>query len=1222
MRKLSVFLTSKSGAKIGGYGVLLYPEASTNKWLAKAVTNAAGRADLSFELPAGVKSLEVLVLSPDGKQVIAQENRKLANVSDHWPIDLASSDDKPPPAPPKTEPAKPEPAKPETPKPPSPAGDAVANVDKDEAQVSLMPAERAAARIAGARRAREELRQAAGKEIGDRRKVKRRGRELANDLIGKRPRGRLRPQDTFIPQSKRKDLPALLKKHRETALQTLGKGGPDRQGIALDDALVARLGLRPGGKTNWSMLEAEIGAGKSAARRSPIQTAIDDCRATHDRDSHVDDPLADASILAATSLLIDARDAALSNKPAAERISDVLDAALGTGTPRPAAADIARTLDVPVPLGPADVDAYYDYHNLRIAWADAWTAVGDKTMAGKLASLYETIVEVVDYDAADSPWDFSEIDELHDMLDTLEDAVEAASAVYAPVVDKPTPQLAAWMPELADVWHYLSDTERAYAELQYDLHQYVLSRTTEQVLENVATGGLSNFLNRKLWKIPPYDVYEQGWVPDMKIGEAVARLHTAPNFFRNRVRGQVDFEEARAEKAAADAEAAANDKPYATHAAARLGRAERLIGELKHALSEPYQFDVFSEGSYNFGVLTTYRQRWRPLNYQAGDLAGTLPLAPNEKRSYSVTHKASRMTKREQSSVFANERSRDAVSKSRAESEITDTVKRKLTGTVSTEATVKLGEFLSFTGGTTLNTEASNDSGRVKKTLKEHTDTAAQKYRDENKTSVSFEEAYETSTTESREISNPNNEITVTYLFYELQRRYEVSERFHDLEPVILVAYDMPRPDEVTEAWLLKYDWIIARTLLDRSFQPALSYLSQTFAGDEVSVEILKQQWKTQLAVVTVLKQQVGAHERLRDVARNAIEKSVTAAAGIAAAGDVFGNGLGSHLGKKLFNAAEDIAETQAENARAALAWADQDLNRIEQIVSGGATSLERATAAYVAAIEQRLNRRIQIDRLILHVKENILHYMQAIWAAEHADQRYLRLYDMEIQWPGDVEVAISEVPGKAVRPGGLGKLLNRSDRPRWRGKLNPPSFAETKLLHQIADLDRLLGFRGNLAIFPLARSNALTTYLAQDFLDSALALRDPDDSDTIPTASEAVKIAKCALEKAGDSERERIAEWLMEALRLAHSVCREVIVPTGELFIEALPGAHPLLEDFKLQHRAFDAAKAATEVRAAQMELIRRAMRLERGDTDDPDIDKVVRIEGTAAHTFDTSGE
>ena len=35
-----------------------------------------------------------------------------------------------------------------------------------------------------------------------------------------------------------------------------------------------------------------------------------------------------------------------------------------------------------------------------------------------------------------------------------------------------------------------------------------------------------------------------------------------------------------------------------------------------------------------------------------------------------------------------------------------------------------------------------------------------------------------------------------------------------------------------------------------------------------------------------------------------------------------------------------------------------------------------------------------------------------------------------------------------------------------------------------------------------------------------------------------------------------------------------EIVVPTGQLFIEALPGAHPLLEDFKLEHRRQDQAE------------------------------------------------
>ena len=377
--------------------------------------------------------------------------------------------------------------------------------------------------------------------------------------------------------------------------------------------------------------------------------------------------------------------------------------------------------------------------------------------------------------------------------------------------------------------------------------------------------------------------------------------------------------------------------------------------------------------------------------------------------------------------------------------------------------------------------------------------------------------------------------------------------------------------------------------------------------------------------MVSELKRQVGAHELLRDAARDAVLKSVSQAATVSAAGDAFGDGLGFHLSEKLLNAAEDVTETQAENSRSALNWADQDLNRMEQILRGAVTSLERATDAYVKAIEKRLNRRVQIDRLILHVKENIIHYMQAIWTSEHVDQRYLRLYDMTIQWPGDATLKLASTPVQGGdRPSGLNGLFKRPGRKKWKAKLKPPRFAEKVKLHQVADLDRLLGFRGNLAIFPLTRPNALSTFLSQDFLDSEFGQTDPDGSDEIPTASEAIEIAKCAFGKVGDNEQERgrVAQWLMDALRDAHTISRDVIVPTGELFIEALPGAHPLLEDFKLKHRAYDAAKAATDVRTAQLDLIRRAMRLENDDTTDPEVDKLIHIEGNTSSSIDPGTE
>ncbi|MEO6446672.1 MAG: hypothetical protein ABIZ91_04475 [Gemmatimonadaceae bacterium] len=70
-------------------------------------------------------------------------------------------------------------------------------------------------------------------------------------------------------------------------------------------------------------------------------------------------------------------------------------------------------------------------------------------------------------------------------------------------------------------------------------------------------------------------------------------------------------------------------------------------------------------------------------------------------------------------------------------------------------------------------------------------------------------------------------------------------------------------------------------------------------------------------------------------------------------------------------------------------------------------------------------------------------------------------------------------------------------------------------------------------------------------------------------------------------------------------------MVPTDSLFIEALPGAHPILEDFKMSNRAADVKKAHGEVRVIELENVRRAARLLAGERGDPSIEKTVVIEG-----------
>ena len=79
-----------------------------------------------------------------------------------------------------------------------------------------------------------------------------------------------------------------------------------------------------------------------------------------------------------------------------------------------------------------------------------------------------------------------------------------------------------------------------------------------------------------------------------------------------------------------------------------------------------------------------------------------------------------------------------------------------------------------------------------------------------------------------------------------------------------------------------------------------------------------------------------------------------------------------------------------------------------------------------------------------------------------------------------------------------------------------------------------------------------------------------------------------------------------------AESAPQRIIVPTDSLYIEALPGKHPILEDFKLKHRMIDAQKAMAEHKSMELENIRAEARLRKQDLTDPDIDKNIHIEGS----------
>ncbi len=150
--------------------------------------------------------------------------------------------------------------------------------------------------------------------------------------------------------------------------------------------------------------------------------------------------------------------------------------------------------------------------------------------------------------------------------------------------------------------------------------------------------------------------------------------------------------------------------------------------------------------------------------------------------------------------------------------------------------------------------------------------------------------------------------------------------------------------------------------------------------------------------------------------------------------------------------------------------------------------------------------------------------------------------------------------------------------------------------------------------VFALKENNFITLHMMQDYLDvdDELILRDPDESGNY-TVDELQELATCINRRKPevfDKYPDQFKHLLIDRLTSSRKDNDLVIVPTSSLYIECLVGTHPLLEDFKLMHRALDVKKVQAEVRHAELENVRLAARALKGKDEDPDIEKKIVIE------------
>lgn len=683
------------------------------------------------------------------------------------------------------------------------------------------------------------------------------------------------------------------------------------------------------------------------------------------------------------------------------------------------------------------------------------------------------------------------------------------------------------------------------------------------------------------------------------------------------------------------------------HRTTRTDPAERLpdlLQQLEKRLLGKYAFTVFAangkERSINFGLLNTWRQVWTPLNYQAGPLVKSIPLAPRQTQKVVISRKTIKKRTRKELENNLRVLKDEMSSTSRTEQEIARRAQTK--NDFSIENATKGGvEAASHTTTLKASHEASKNSDDIKKSFHEAVFKSAQEVKQERVVEVNAEDIEEFESVETTEISNPNDEIACTFLFYELERCYRVREQLHRCVPIVLVAQEFPQPHEINAAWLIAHDWILKRVILDDSFLPTLNSLAQT-AGNESALAEMRINVQQQRCIVEQLREEVASARRRATLQQALIERSVFQKAGVVG-GDGRGGGGGDSILGIVGDALEGVAsaagslagsvgdlifggepsqnqsnrQAMQDRAQEAADQARELMFRLEREV----TALNALTESYTKALREHHILLTEVARCCGHVMDNIMYYMHKIWLHEPDDQRYFRLFNVPVPLFKTAERRVKIDFDHPLAPmGEAHKTL-----PRFGG-VETNAFrtdARTKLLEDmefaplsdVADLDKLLGFKGNYMIFALRESNALTDLMMDPYIDRATGeLVDPSDPSRW-SLEEFADYVCCLKEHLTEEELQAILPRLREQYKAILSTPMRngdvLVVPTNSLFIQALPDTHEVLGNFKRAHRLIDVKAAQAAHREKELENVRRAARLLAGERGDPNIDKRVLIQG-----------
>lgn len=243
-----------------------------------------------------------------------------------------------------------------------------------------------------------------------------------------------------------------------------------------------------------------------------------------------------------------------------------------------------------------------------------------------------------------------------------------------------------------------------------------------------------------------------------------------------------------------------------------------------------WPFSSFPAGEVNVGLRIVYRQEWRDLGAERGEVIRRVPPVPNEPEPMSATTVETTIeegaTTRSLEEVVddAVEATVEAMKWSR------DTEGSIHIGVRSLAARTDMGLELECRESTRETSTRLSDMimRRMTSMIRDETEVLG---------STQLEDNRESSCASDVE-SSADQDVAAT-VHSRLENRYEVLTRLAEVDSVVLVAEKLPAPGEIDGSWVRRHDWILAKVLLNESFREALDTIGQAPATAELGQEAM-----------------------------------------------------------------------------------------------------------------------------------------------------------------------------------------------------------------------------------------------------------------------------------------------------------------------------------------------------------------------------------------------